>query len=502
MSKLSEAIDNEAKWTKTQNGADAFNTTGSQCLNFFATSGALRDALEVQKNQLFGAAYSENPDWAMKLLFYTRDFRENHGYGERKTFTDILHNLAKVHPESVRKNLWAIMEFGCAKDLYCLIDTPVENDMWNFMKSQFELDYQNMMEGKHISLLAKWIATPDASSDKTKALGKLTAKKLGYNYKTLRYYKQKLRKLRKYLDLPEIKMAANKWGEIEYANCASHAIMKHGSAFARHDTDRWNEYLESVNNGNTKINADVLMPVEVLVKELRSQSSDIQLCETLWKNLPNIVADNENVLVMADTSGSMTWTDGNHVPPIAVACALAIYFSERLKGDLKNRFMTFSSNPHFVHIAGGTLTDKYLQIANRTDWGGSTDLKAAFDKLLKVAINSHMESADMPKAIMVISDMQIDESVDEYDNHSGKVTFTDEIRKEYNDNGYELPQIIYWNVNASTPVFHASMNDNGVALVSGYSVNVFKQVMESIGQTPMDVMMKVINDPRYNEITA
>lgn len=494
MGKLADAIREEMKWDVTENGAVALNTTSSACLDLFGRAGSMRNSSQEDKQILFDSAFKEDADIAVKLLFYIRDIRG--GYGERDTFKDMIKQLALISPSSVTKNLWAILEFGRASDLYSLIGTKVEDDMWEFMRQQFELDYANMKEGKSVSLLAKWIATPDSKSNNTKKLGVLTAKKLGYDFKHMKEYRLKLRELRRYLDLPEAKMCAGKWDEIEYSKCASKFLLTHRKAIVRHDSERWEKYLESVNSGESKINTGTLTPCDIIDKVYKSYDSSL---DTMWNNLEDVCDD--NALVICDTSGSMWWnrSGGNGPYPGSVAFALSMYFAERNKGDLKNLFMTFSDNPEFVEIEGTTLKQKVDSI-NKADWDGSTDLEAAFYLLLDTATDAKLSQEDLPKALIIISDMQINcvEGVD----CNNRMTFYDTMKLRYEEAGYTMPQVIFWNVNAQRATFHASASSEGVSLVSGFSVNVFKSVMDSIGTTPFELMMNVVNNERYADIKA
>ncbi len=489
---LRDAILEEKSWDLTDNGAIAKVETGSACLDLFGRAGAMRNASIMDKQLLFGNAFAEDPDMAVKLLFYIRDIRG--GYGERDTFMDMLRKLAVISTDSVVKNLWAVLEYGRAKDLYCLIGTPAEDAMWAFMKEQFELDCRNMAENKSVSLLAKWIATPDAKSEKTKALGKLTAKKLGYDFSTMRVYKTKLRALRKYLDLPEAKMCAGKWDEIEYSKCASQFMLHHRKAFLRHDSQRYTDFINAVNSGETTMHMGTATPVDIMHRVITEYSSDL---ETMWASLEDVCTG--NALAIVDTSGSMTWSQSSAgAKPIEVAMALGMYFAERNKGDLKDLFMTFESKPHYVQFKGATLLDKY-QNAMKAGWYGSTDLEAAFDLLLKICTNGHVKQEDLPDALIIISDMQINcvSGVD----HNHRITFYESMAKRYAKSGYKMPHVIFWNVNAAKSTFHARRSDDGVSLVSGYSPNVFRDVMNNIGTTPYELMLEIISSERYAEIS-
>lgn len=495
MSTLRNAIKDEMKWTKTENGADAYNTTGSKRLDFFAQSGSMRNIEVIDKVTLFEEAWKEDARDSLVLLFHTRNPRG--GYGERDTFNQIFSHLANIAPETVEKNLWAVLEFGRAKDLYSLVGTKSEDTMWKFMKEQFELDYNNMEAGKGISLLAKWIATPDSSSEATKELGKKTAKMLGYSFKTMREYKTKLRKMRAYLEIPEAKMCTGRWNEIEYSKCASRFLLSNRKAFEKHDADRWSAYLESVNKGEAAMNMNTVNPCDIFNKVYNGDKDPA--LDTMWKQLPDICS--KNAIVMCDTSGSMWWREhmSNGMYPGAVAWSLAAYFAERNKGALHNLFMTFDDQVDFVELEGNTLA-QYIRTFQKHARYGSTDLEAAFELLLNTCVKGKVAAEDMPEAIIVVSDMQIN-TVEGLDN-KGRISFFDEMKERYEKAGYKLPQVVFWNVAVRQPTFLASKDDRGASLVSGYSINILKNVLENIGVTPWELMRAVIDQAMYEKITV
>ena len=120
---------------------------------------------------------------------------------------------------------------------------------------------------------------------------------------------------------------------------------------------------------------------------------------------------------------------------------------------------------------------------------------------MKIGIQYNIADKDMPKSILVISDMQINPYVCRQFK-KGDITFTNSLKQKFASQGYTLPTIIYWNVNAQNPTFHATATSNGVMFVSGYSTNIMKQVMENIGKTPMDLMNTILTSDRYKNITA
>lgn len=135
------------------------------------------------------------------------------------------------------------------------------------------------------------------------------------------------------------------------------------------------------------------------------------------------------------------------------------------------------------------------------EWGNSTNLEKAFDKLLETCIKGGVSQEEMPKAILVVSDMQINAASSACDG-DGHINFFESMSKKYERAGYKMPQLVFWNVNAKRATFHASKNDAGASLVSGFSVNVFKQVIKSIGSTPYELMMNILESERYKDIVA
>ena len=484
---FAEAAKEEAKWTRTENGAVALNTTGDACLDLFGTIGSLRGADNYRTESLFDEAYREDPLIATKIAFYARDIRE--GLGERKVFRDIIRHMALYHPEAIRPNLDLIGVFGRYDDLYSLIGTQVEDDMWLAMKRQFEEDVANLHAGNTVSLLAKWIKTADASSEKTRQLGVMTAHKLGYS---VYHFKRIVRALRRQIGIVESLMTAGRWDEIKYSAVPSRAMMIYRKAFMNHDGKRYSAFIDRALTGKEKINSATLYPYDIVEKLIKldgwlgiSVIDDSKELEAQWRQLPNYVEPGTNALVIADTSGSM------YGRPMATAIGLAIYFAERNTGVYHNMWMSFSSNPHIHMLKGNTLAQKIKNLDMR-DWQQNTDLEAAFKLVLKIAEENHVSPDEMPKSLIVISDMEIDYC------GNREWTFYDKMKHKFEKHGYEIPNIIFWNVNSRHDVFHADSKRKGVQLCSGQSTTVFKQVLSCIGMTPIEAMKSVINSDRYS----
>ena len=487
---FAEAAKNNSIFTRTENGAVALNTTGDARLDLFGTIGALRGAEKERISRLFSEAYRQDPLFATKIAFYGRDVRG--GLGERETFRTILKEMAQFHPEALRQNLDLIGVYGRFDDLYCLIGTPLENEMWAAMKEQFEEDRRNLKDGKSISLLAKWIKTADASSENTRRLGILTAQKLGYDVYT---FKRIVRAMRRKIGVTESLMSAGRWDEIEYSAVPSRAMMIYRDAFQRHDQDRYGQFVQKAVTGEEKIHSATLFPYDIVEKVMtwvdwsHYRITKDPALEAQWRQLPDYVGADVNALVIADTSGSM------HGRPMATAVGLAVYFAEHNRGAYHGMFMSFSGTSRIQVLRGATLAQQLSGI-NMNDWEMNTNLKAAFEHVLDIAVKNNVRQEEMPKSLIVISDMEIDRCGNK------EWTFYEKMSQRFRKHGYQIPNVIFWNVSSRNDIFHADKNRMGVQLVSGQSAAVFRQVMQNVGLNPVEAMEKVINSERYSAITV
>ena len=194
----------EANYTRTQNGAKTHGTSGNACLDLFAVAGGIRYKAKNEQILLFDRAYIENPELAMKLLFYIRDIRE--GLGERDLFRTLIRHVAKTWPDSARKNVPFIAEYGRFDDLMCLMGTSSQESAIKLIRAQLEKDGFALKEREtgnsdaHISLLAKWMPSINASSPRTRKQAKIVASDLGLKEAD---YRKLLSKLRANIGLTE-----------------------------------------------------------------------------------------------------------------------------------------------------------------------------------------------------------------------------------------------------------------------------------------------------------
>lgn len=341
-----------------------------------------------------------------------------------------------------------------------------------------------------ISLAGKWAKSENTSSRESRVIATETRKKMGL---TPKFYRKLLSILRREIDVVERRMSSGDWSGIEYDKVPSVASLRYRKAFKSHDETGYNAFLSAVERGEKKIQAGTLLPHD-LVKQAITHSD--RTVDAQWAALPDFLKDNPHKgLVMADTSGSMTGSYGVDIVPIHVAIGLALYFAERNVGPFKDVFLSFSGSPEFHKVKGATLRDK-IDNAIGTDWGMNTDLHAAFRLILSAAVTNRVPKEDMPEVLYIVSDM-------EFDSAQRGVTNFDAAKAAFERAGYDLPNIVFWNVSArnekNQPV---TMHQSGAALVSGCSPSVLNYIWGGKVTTPVETMLTVLNSERYEAIAV
>jgi len=491
------AFDNETKKAKTltENGAVVYETSGSSLLDLnFATS-SMRMWSEDKIVHAFEKAYFECPVLAVVWLFFLRDVR-GCGMGERRSFRICMKWLCDNRPDDAKKIISLIPEYGRWDDLIYLTNSNLKNNIIKIIDNQLEKDMDDCMNNKPVSLLAKWLPSINASSYKTKNLAKIICKELGI--KEVQYRKI-LSKMRKYIDIVERKMSSKDWNEINYNTVPSVANLKYSNAFLKNDNNRRKEYLDNLAKGNpeTKINAKTLFPSDIVGQYNYPWCNYDETKEQLWKALPNFVEDDSNTIVVRDGSGSMTVSiPGTKTRCIDVSTALAIYFSERNSGEFKNKFITFSSNPKVVNLENCKSLFEKLSLCRKYTDCTNTNIEKVFDMILEAAINNELSQEELPKNIIIVSDMEFD-SMCEVNNNTK--TIFENIKYRYEAHGYKLPKLIFWNVLSRTNGIPLRENELGVALVSGFSPAIYNMVLSN-KTNPFDCLVEQLNNERYNPV--
>lgn len=499
--------------TYIQNLALTHRDSGSALLTLFSQGGALRQVPTLNIVNRFKEAWKEDALLTMKCLFYLRDIRGK-GQGERRTFRVCLEWLKRRHPEAYQVNLDLIPHFGRWDDLWAAgLEGPCSMAVLIMIQKQFEADMKALKESaadpakSQVSLLAKWLPSENASSKKTIAMAKTIRE---YLKMSPAEYRRALSALRRHLNIVERLMSAKKWPEIDYSHVPSRANLLYRKAFFKHDAERYNAFIEKVKTGTETINAATLYPYDVIREVAKSVGDEHGIgrglfantpsihtmrdsLEAMWRALPDFLAENpHNGLVVPDVSGSMYSTGHGSIAPIYVAVSLAIYFAQRSKGYYSGRFLEFTSEATLREIKSEHICDVWRELAD-SPWGGSTNLQSAFDVILSAAIQNKVPKEEMPTVLYIISDMQFNQACTNNDKTNLEV-----MQCKYEQAGYPMPQVCFWNVNAAygtqTP---AVQNTEGVIMVSGCSPSIFSMVMNGTSQTPYQFMVSVLSDERY-----
>lgn len=496
-----EQLKTEANYTRTLNGAKTHGSSGDACLDFFAVAGGMRYRKKDDQIRLFDRAYIETPELAMRLLFHIRDIRG--GMGERKLFRTLLRHVAFTWPESVRKNVEFIAEYGRWDDLLCLLDTPAHATAVRVISEQLQKDLASLERRKAdepdapISLLAKWMPSINTSSRRTCSLARKLAKSLDMNE---RAYRHMLTKLRAHIGLVERNLTRKHPEKICYEAVPAGAMLKYREAFSRNDGERYAEYLMEVAAGEKKMHADTLFPYEILRPYFSggywncSATKGTDTLEMLWESMSAEVG-NQNALSVIDTSGSMYCAAPGAPMPALISQAMGLYCAERCRGLFHNVFITFESQPHLLEIKGHTLADK-LRYLRTAPWSGSTNLEAVFDLILSTAINARAKQEEMPSVLYIFSDMEFNCAF-----LNPNKTVYENAQEKFEAAGYQMPAVVFHNVNSWQMQVPIRAHTRGAALTSGASVSCLKEKFDG-NATPMEHMLRVLNSPRYEAIHA
>jgi hypothetical protein len=455
---------------RTANGMKARKSTASACVDLFYNIGASRGK-DITGD--FTAAYVENSDVALRIAQWARDVRG--GAGERQLFRDILVHLEKRDPDAALALLKKIPEVGRWDDIF-VFTSPV-------LKSAAYTMLGDALRAKN-GLAAKW----------TPRKGKVAAEVRAFFGMTPKQYRKSLVTLTKVV---ETQMCANDWDNINFSHVPSVAARLYKKAFNRH-TPAFAEYVTKLVSGDktVKVNANAIFPHDV-IKGIASPYVKFDKTETdhvisQWEALPNYVGD-ASIMPIVDVSGSMTCPAGKNtnVRCLDVALGLGLYLADKNKGVFKDTFLTFSDKPELVTLKGNIV--QKLEQMSKSDWEMSTNLNAAMKKILDVAVKGNVPQSDMPKMLLILSDMQFNQCA-RFDDSAMEM-----IERKFADAGYTVPQIVFWNLNASDNV-PVKADKSGAALVSGFSPSIMTSLLAAdLDQfTPEGIMLKTVMSDRYS----
>ena len=505
---------------RTWNNAVTNESTLNFNLDMFAYSSRnfIQD-YEKNKNR-FKNALIENDDTALANLLYTLDIRN--GKGERALFKSYFSALIEMNKDYAIQILPYIPELGRWDYVFEGIGTEIEENVYELIRACLMMDIKNYNENKPVSLLAKWLPSIKTHNKKNYFAVKL-AKKLNLTEKE---YRKILSKLRDRLNIVEKHITNKEYEKIDYISVPSKAMVKYRNLFFTKDEVRFKEFIEELKaskkpkydnlfmNDFVKMYLDNLRRIgvnyfygktikeayknsisdlikDLSLKELEDRQILLQrlkdeknLINTMWKKQTKIGFD-KNVLVVADTSASMRGT------PFETAISLAIYISQNNKSEQwRNKFIIFSSDCiEYSYNKNAEFIDILDEIPFIVE---NTNIDKVFKKILNDSVEKKLPQLD---EVIIISDMEFD-MVQNRKNMSNFKHWKSEFAK-YN---YELPKIIFWNVARNVESFPITKLDYGTCLVSGYSKNILKSIIDIDELNPIDIMLKTLEEKNYFEM--
>lgn len=506
MNTFMDALTNNEK-SYTANGGTAYRTSGSTlvdlnfsvpalrqaAVDFYGKSkhdryfyGAYRTMDAVEALRLFITSYEEDPLYTMKWLMYARHIKL--GLGERDVFRMMLTKIGDLYPEMalqfiIGTELW---NYGRWDDvLRIFFDTTsgiLHDGLGALIANQFRRDVMACGLGDSISLLAKWMPSNNTSSKQKRSEAVILQSLL---HLSAREYRKTLSRLREHLAVVDRKASLNQWNDINYNHVPSKANLKYRNAFLKHDEERRQAYLTSLQQGDdsVKINANSMFLYDIVQAYIDNNSCWRNILrpydetlEQLW-NAQESPKDYDDILVIRDGSGSMgqQLSGNSSVTALNVADSIALYCAQHNKNEsFKNRFITFSNRPQMVDISMcETLRDK-LRRLHRFDDYSNTDIEATFDLILDTAVKNHLRQEELPSACLVISDMQFDQAT----KHEDNTTVIESCRQKFETLGYTMPRLIFWNVSVyAHNTIPVQMHPSGVVLVSGFSKSIVDMVV-------------------------
>jgi hypothetical protein len=469
MSTLRNAFNDHGR--VTENGCKTYATSNDPQVDLFFKIGSAR---QLDLSADFSNALDANMTEALRVLFWSRDVRG--GAGERSTFRKLAGAaLARLNQDQAEKFLELVPEYGRWDDLLEISYQSPETRT---------LGYQVFLAGvlRGNGLAAKWAPRKGGTAA-------ILARMIGVTPRNWR------KLVVANTTVVETQMCAKQWNEINFSHVPSLAHTRYTKAFFRNAKDSYIAYKNKLvaKDESVKINTSAVFPYNIVHSIRSGESTSVEVLNEMWNQLPNYVGD-ANILPMVDVSGSMDTKVSGSVTAMDVAISLGLYLADKNTGRFAGEFMTFSGSPEFVKVTGRTLRDKVSNMS-KAHWAMNTNLQAAFDKLLAVAVSAKLPADEMPAAIMIMSDMQFDACGGK---SFGKTAF-DMIRQTYANAGYTAPAVVFWNINARGDV-PVKVHDSGVGLVSGFSPAIMTSILACPEVTPRNVMLSAINSDRYDPI--
>lgn len=466
---------------RTNEGAVQYEHSLDHAVEFFSKAGSLfvkKGSFYGQEESalsLFQKTWIVDPVVSFKLLLWLRDCRG--GAGNRSGARACYKWLAGNDPEWLKLNIGWLPLIGRWDDLRVLFGTSAEEAAAGL--------WVEALSKKNV-LAAKWADRSD------KLLRTIPPSIVPMDEAGLRKY---LAKIRKY-NIVEYRMCSNLWGNIVYKQVPSVAMSRYTKAFGRHDEERFNAYKEALKKGETTIHAGVLFPHDCVRTVMHG---DEEIGDAQFEALPNYMDTNARVIVISDTSGSMSSPVSGSVEACHISQGMALYCSAKIPKDnpFYKKFLGFSCEGAFKDWNGMTFSQAVNSNEIFDHAVGSTHIGRALNLILKTAKFFSLPDSSMPNMLIIVSDMQFHQASEpEWGEEPREGMAEVELSlNEWIKNGYSIPQIVYWNTAgyAGQPI---TSKHNNVAMVSGFSPAILKSIFACEDLTPRAVMLKTLE--KYN----
>ena len=525
--------------TLTENGAVTYAGFGDKLIDLNNAVMTLRNKSDNEVKRLFEEVYNEDPKSAVKWLFQVGDIRE--GKGERRTFNLGMDFLSENHPDVAIQMIPLIPEYArydYATRLIRSDNKEVADAALKFTVDQVKADRDALKNNGSPSLLAKWLPSIQTKDKEERKIAFAIEKTMGLDHKQ---YRKMLSEIRDHLNIIEKNLSTHTMDKVNFEHLTSHQNLKFSEAFQRHCPEERKDYLQKVMAGEAKMNAGVVYPYEIIHRyragsygsyALKTQQYNMDL-EAMWKMLPDKVKGDNSTIVIRDGSGSMMSSINSNTTAtcLEVATALAIYFAEHQSGDMKDKYITFSANPEVVDMSHLTTLKEKIDLSYQQTDCTNTNMEKTCQLLLDTFKQNHIPNDEIPKNMLIVSDMEFDEATrprrnlwssryqneQEASSYDGWTdTLFESIQKQWKEEGYELPRLIFWQVNANRALAPVIDNDRGLIVLSGFSTNTLDMVLsgdfektvidretgeeKKVTLTPQEQLEKILAQERYNAV--
>jgi hypothetical protein len=454
------------------------------------------------------------------MAFQTRNVRG--GKGEKDIFYFMFQKIVDNFPDWSDELLALVPEYGCWQDMWKLYENASEFTRYSIekvVKEQFQLD----QESEKPSLLPKWMPREGSKYDwQARRFARLLFPMTPKN-QIMRIYRKTLAYLNTKIDTTEIKMCGRKWATITPSHVPGRLMKRNKMAFFNqkngpHGTvePRWPEsqdrilcaenfqtLLKDVKEGKVVMKGgDTTMPHEHVHEILHSCSTQtsVEIEETRqaqWNAIRDLTLSFgklDKVVAMCDFSGSM---DG---VPKEVSLALGILISEIATPAFKDHILTFDDTPKWHSFASfKTLREKVNSVKGNLGIGLSTNLTAAVDMILRKLVEHKVPASEAPSDLIVLTDMGFNHA-----NRSGKSfePHFERIRNEFKEKGYTAPRIVCWNLRDEYKDNHATVHQEGVVNLSGWSPSILRAIQKEgvVVKTPYEGLRIILDDTQYDKV--